>query len=272
VAHPQIAAFARLATENTPATRALEGQKTLISRTMHAFQYDAIHDEIVVSSPLAQAVLTFAGGASGDVAPIRVIQGPLTHILGVNDKVSVDPVNNEIYAPSWPNSILVFDRLTNGNVAPKRILQLPAISATSKYSAYQETAGAAFVDTVDDLLLVDRGGILIYDRTASGDAQPKAIIRGANGFFQIAPKGWLIAGCPGSTGSVCAWSIKDALAQNGNVEPRWRLQVEQMTGGYWAAGIALDPAHKEIIFSSTGRPGGPAVKNAILTFSWPEIF
>jgi hypothetical protein len=50
---------------------------------MHDFQYDAVHDEIVVSSPLAQAVLTFRGGASGNEAPIRVIQGSLTRILGV---------------------------------------------------------------------------------------------------------------------------------------------------------------------------------------------
>jgi len=57
VAHPQIAAFARLAKENTPPVRVLEGQKTMISRTMHGFAYDAIHDEIVVTSPLAQAIL-----------------------------------------------------------------------------------------------------------------------------------------------------------------------------------------------------------------------
>jgi hypothetical protein len=53
VDHPQIAAFARLAGENAPPVRALEGQKTLISRTMHGFAYDSIHDEIVVTSPLA---------------------------------------------------------------------------------------------------------------------------------------------------------------------------------------------------------------------------
>jgi hypothetical protein len=270
VAHPQIAAFARLATENTPARRALEGQETLISRTMHDFQYDEIHDEIVVSSPLAQAVLTFRGGASGNEAPIRVIQGSLTRILGVNDRVSVDPVNNEIYAPTWPNSVLVFDRLANGNVAPKRILQLPP---TSNYNGYQETVGGAFVDTANDLLLVNQGGILIYDRTSSGNAQPKAMIKVATRVFQIAPKGWLVSVCPDSRGeSVCAWSIKDALAHKGNVEPRWKLQVKQMSGGYAAAGIALDPAHKEILFSSTGQDGGPTVKNAILTFSWPEIF
>src|ERR1700681_1206055 len=98
--HPQIAAFARLAGANTPPVRVLEGQKTLISRTMHGFAYDPIHDEIVVTSPLAQAILTFRGGATGEEAPIRVIQGTRTEILGdaysALDKVSVDGVNDEI--------------------------------------------------------------------------------------------------------------------------------------------------------------------------------
>ena len=120
--HPQIAAFARLAGENTPPVRALEGQKTLISRTMHGFGFDELHDEICVTSPLAQAILSFRGGANGEEPPLRVIQGPHTQIKGTargaNDKVSVDPANNEIYIPIDPGAILVFDRTANGDVAP----------------------------------------------------------------------------------------------------------------------------------------------------------
>src|ERR1700752_4271304 len=101
--HPQIAAFARLAGENTPPVRALEGQKTLISRTMHGFSYNTRRDEIVIMSPLAPAVLMFRGGANGEEPPVRVIQGPHTQIqgdypgTGANDRVSVDPVNGEDY-------------------------------------------------------------------------------------------------------------------------------------------------------------------------------
>src|ERR1700730_18310894 len=101
--HPQIAAFARLAGANTPPVRVIEGQKTQISRTMHGFAYDPIHDEIVVTSPLTQAILIFRGSANGEEPPVRVIQGPHTQILGTaycgNDKVCVDPVNNEILLP-----------------------------------------------------------------------------------------------------------------------------------------------------------------------------
>jgi hypothetical protein len=126
--HPQIAAFARLAGENTPPVRALEGQKTLISRTMHGFSYDDIHDEIVVMSPLAQAVLIFRRGANGEEAPVRVIQGPHTQIkgtaTGANAIVSIDAMNNEVYVPvNVPNAILVFDLRANGDVPPKRVLR-----------------------------------------------------------------------------------------------------------------------------------------------------
>src|ERR1051325_11357291 len=101
---------------------------------MHGFAYDPIHDEIVVSSPLTQAILIFRGGAGGEEAPVRIIQGPHTQILGTaeggNDKVSVDAVNNEILllvgtgtsrvsrTPVADNGVLVFARDATGDTAP----------------------------------------------------------------------------------------------------------------------------------------------------------
>src|SRR5947208_4455216 len=65
---------------------------------MHGFGYDAIHDEIVVNSAIAQGILTFRGGANGEEPPIRVIQGSLTQ-LQRPDQLEVDPVHNEIFVP-----------------------------------------------------------------------------------------------------------------------------------------------------------------------------
>ena len=136
--HPQIAAFARLAKENEPPVRTIEGQKTLLSRTMHGFTYDPIHDEIVVNSPLVQTILTFKGSSNGEEPPIRIIQGPKTKILGMGysalSTVTADPANNEIFLPvgsggyreegtGGPNGIYVFDRMANGDVAPIAVLQ-----------------------------------------------------------------------------------------------------------------------------------------------------
>jgi len=277
--HPQIAAFSRLAGVNTPPVRAIEGQKTLISRTMHGFYYDGPHDEIVVMSPLAQAVLVFSGGASGEEAPIRVIQGPHTQIqgtpYGANAIVTVDPVNNEIYVPVVPDHLLVFDRTANGDVAPKRIL-------TGKSGAIDISGQTGVsVDPVHNLLLINgRGAIFIFDRLASGDDKPKAVIRGPKSEmnnvheFQVTPKGWIIAGggnFAAGGGFVGAWSIQD----NGDVAPHWKIPVQQLTG-YVPYSVVLDPVHKEMMMAAAGRSSTirPAngIMNTVLTFSWPEIF
>jgi hypothetical protein len=275
--HPQIAAFARLAGENTPPVRALEGQKTLISRTMHGFMYDPLHDEIVVMSPLAQAILTFRGDANGEEPPVRVIQGPHTQIqgtaYGANAIVTVDPVNNEIYVPVVPNHMLVFDRTAMGDVAPKRILNGGPIDISGQ-------TGVS-VDPVHNLLLINaRSAMYIFDRTASGDDRPKAIIRGAKSGmgnvheFQVTVKGWLIAAggdFAGGTGFVGAWSVND----NGDAAPRWKIPVQQLTG-YVPYSIVVDPIHKEMMMAAAGRSNKirplNGIMNTVITFSWPEIF
>ena len=238
---------------------------------MHGFGYDPIHDEIVVTSPLTQAILIFRGGANGEEEPIRVIQGPHTQIQGTayggNDRVSIDPVNNEIYIPVVPNSILVFDRSANGDVAPKRVLSGPDTQLRGMASVA--------VDPVHNVLVANIGNsLLIFDRTASGNARPKAVIQGPKSgvanisSFQVyAPQGWIIAG--GQGGFIGAWSVND----NGDVPPRWKIPVQQLTG-YVASGIALDPAHKEMILSAAGQRVRPTtgIMNTVLTFSWPEIY
>ena len=110
-----------------------------------------------------------------------------------------------------------------------------------------------------------RGALLIFDRTASGNTKPKAVIQGPNTAFggvgQIQtypPKGWIIAGALG--GGIGAWSIHDS----GDAPPRWKIPVRQITG-VAPSGVALDPVHKELIIASGGR-------NVLMTFSWPEIF
>ncbi len=66
MAHPQIAGFARLADGQAERLRAIEGQKTLLGRTMHAIAYDEIHDEIYVTQQFGQGILVFRGSATGE--------------------------------------------------------------------------------------------------------------------------------------------------------------------------------------------------------------
>lgn len=269
VNHPQIGAFPRLGKENTPPVRALAGQKTLISRTMHDIAYDAIHDEIVVQSPLTQAVLTFRGGADGEEAPIRVIQGKKTQIMGVGamDKAAIDPANNEIYVATAAHNIVVFPREANGDVAPIRVLGGP--DTRIRFSEQRDGGGNVppiRIDPVRNLLVVPtNNGFLIFDRLASGNTKPLRVIEGpkvgriARG--QIAlhpPKGWIFAMQQG--GSVAVWHIEDS----GDVAPRYRIPVGELLGMTLVQGIALDPAHKEVFIVDA--------RNNILTYSFPELF
>jgi hypothetical protein len=278
VNHSQIAAFARLASINTPPVRVIEGEKTLISRTMHGLAYDSFHDEIIVSSPLAQAILIFRGAAHGEEAPIRVIQGPHTQIKGTdydgNDKISIDELHGEIYLPIDRSKILVFSREANGDTPPIRVLGGPDTTIRSPAIGHSPVA----VDGVHNVMVVrssgDRGSkelpsLLIFDRMANGNVKPKGVIQGPKtGLGQGGPlhqlivyakNGWIIDGSSGQ--SLGVWSINDS----GDVPPHWRLPVKQLAGIEGASGIVLDPAHKELLVTSGG-------KNRLLAFYFPEIF
>jgi hypothetical protein len=271
VAHPQIATFARLADANAKPIRKLEGQKTLLGRTMHAVAYDEIHDEFMVPVPLSQSILIFRGAAQGDEAPIRVIQGPKTQLIEP-ERLAVDPVNNEIYVPH-DDTILVFPRAANGDAAPVRILRGPDTGLG---------AGAVGVDTIRNLLVVGGGGggqgggsrFRIYDRTAQGNTKPKRVIGGPNsGFLSMggpfavySPKGWIITTVRGrgelasNEAYLGIWNVED----EGDVPPRWRVGgpngVFQMPRG-----VTIDAKNKSIIASDKRL-------NAVMTFYFPEAF
>src|SRR5437667_10004237 len=114
---------------------------------MNGFTYDEIHDEFTVPQQFAQAILTFAGGAEGETPPLRVIQGSSTR-LEAPDRVAVDAVHNEIFVPEG-DKILVYDRMGNGNVAPKRAIAGPHAG---------RGLDALAIDPLNNLLIVAAGG------------------------------------------------------------------------------------------------------------------
>jgi len=244
---------------------------------MHALEYDPIHDELVVNSPLNNAILTFKGGAKGEEAPIRVIQGPHTQIQSTpydgNDKMAMDPINGEIYigvatsGGAGKGVILVFDRTANGDTPPKRVLGGPNTTfnfPTAKGQGFPHMV----IDPVRNLLIVSSNGLKIFDRTASGDAKPKNVIAGPStmmgggangGAVRITAAGWIVGGC--DRGSVCAWNVNES----GDVAPHWKVPVQQIAGVGLGGQMTLDTIHKELIVPNGGR-------NVIMTFSWPEVF
>src|SRR5207249_9279415 len=121
-----------------------------------------------------------------------------------------------------PEGVLVFDRNANGDVAPKRIL---AVSDTQIRSATPQVA----VDPIHNLLVVKSNGLLIFDRTANGNTKPLRVIRGpktggfGGGQIAVYPEKGLIL--TNSMDGWAVWSIND----DGDVAPRWRIPVKQIT-------------------------------------------
>src|SRR6058998_3083938 len=146
---------------------------------MHGIAYDAIHDEIVIPVALSGAVLVFKADASGEVPPLRAIQGTRTRLVRPHT-VAVDPVNGEILTadPSM-RAIVVFDRLANGNVAPKRVISGPN-------TGLLDIVGLD-VDPIRNVIVAasrkgngDKVGLFVFDRRATGDVPPRQFIGGPN--------------------------------------------------------------------------------------------
>ena len=257
---------------------------------MHDIRYDAIHDEIFLGNPFAQAILVFRGGASGEEAPIRIIQGPSTQ-LQVPDHIEIDPVNNEIYVPDRAaGGIFVFPRDADGDVAPIRVLRtrgrdlatggsrvvVDPIHNVLVTSSSSVMGGGGERDR-DGRELNRRGTIQIFDRLAEGDAEPLRVITGPstgliNGSpYVMYPEGGYFAVAQTGLSSdpeiyfdrskdiqfVGIWSNYD----EGDVPPRWRLE----TGMRKPRGIALNPKNKELMIVDMRL-------NAVMTYSLPEMF
>jgi hypothetical protein len=264
VGHPQIAAFARLANGGAKPVRAIAGQNTLFTRTIHDMAYDPVRDEILVPGFYNFAILTFRGDANGDASPVRKVFGPSTQMVNP-EAVSLDAVHGEIFVPQERGVVLVFRRETDGDAAPIRILQTPPPRRLT-------------IDPVHDLMIASgSGGIRIYDRTASGNAKPLRFITGpgakdasllainpANGmiFAVIRPGGGdnEFEGRYSLEDYVGVWSVFD----DGDVPARLTIGGPNLLLKD-ARGIALDTKNKDVIVSDK-------TLNAVLTFHVPEAF
>jgi hypothetical protein len=253
---------------------------------MHDIRYNAKRDEILVTNPFAQAVLIFRGDSDGQVTPVRIIQGPKTEFNSI-DTLAVDSVNDEIYVPDGLN-IKVFPGGANGDVAPARIIRAGAdmgwrpsrgigIDYVHNVIATDGTlmGEASRKDTFKNPYGGGRDAIFIIDRRADGKTKPLRVIRGdKTGIFGIRQmdiypqNGWILV-AQITSGSVSVpkgaflgvWSIYD----NGNVPPRWKIDAEAGNILTKPRGVTYDPNYKEVLVSDMRL-------NAVLTFSFPEIF
>ena len=283
---PRIAVFARLANGDAAPTRLITGQNTLLGRTIHGLAYDPAHDEIVAPNALADAVLVFRAGASGAEHPMRVIQGPHTHLVTPH-AVSLDLQNREILVASLTGRrINVFRWDADGDATPVRVIEGPK-------TGLGHVVGLA-VDPERNLLAVANSqDILIFNRADNGDVSPLARIAGpktgitdepwqmefyrgrifvaaSNHLHQnlyegvtLRPDAREVPDDPWLNpvlGFLGVWNITD----NGDVAPLAMIRGP-FSGLLHPVGLALNPKAGEIYLSDS-------LKNGVLSFLVPQFF
>jgi DNA-binding beta-propeller fold protein YncE len=286
VTQPRIAVFARLANGDAAPTRLITGQNTLLGRTIHGLAYDPARDEIVAPNALADAVLVFRAGASGAEHPLRVIQGPHTHLVTPH-AVSLDLQNREILVASLTGRrINVFRGDADGDATPVRVVEGPK-------TELGHVVGLA-VDPERSLLAVaNTHEILIFDRTDNGNVPPRARIAGPKTGITDEPwqmefyRGRIFVAASnhlhenlyeGVTlrpdakevpddpwlnpvlGFLGVWNITD----KGDVAPLAMIRGP-FSGLLHPVGLALNPKAGEIYLSDS-------VKNGVLSFLVPQFF
>jgi hypothetical protein len=264
VAHPQVAAFARLANGAEAPVRRIFGQVSMLGRSMHDVRYDDVNDEVVLPGR-AGSILIFRGGAHGQEAPVRVLQGP--NVQAGGSRLAIDSVHREIFA-FGRGGIQVFPLDGNGNVAPMRVIAGPDTMGPNSSIA---------IDPIHDLIAtVGRGGkaILVFNRTDNGNVKPRNVILGPkteidriNQMQIYAEKKLVIIAMPGEQllmepprTFVGAWSLDD----NGDVAPRWKIEGDGTTIKK-AFAVALNPKNREVYVTDMRL-------NGVLTFFAPQLF
>jgi DNA-binding beta-propeller fold protein YncE len=252
----------------------------------------------VASEPLASAIVVFPGGASGNTAPARVIQGSRTQIRSPWEPV-VDDLHKElVVAENAGRAILTFPWDADGDVAPARVIKGP------KTGLVRPTGVA--VDPERNLIIVlnsaERSpssgratGIYVFNRTDNGNVAPRYVIAGSHTglrsvwhlavyggkIYAVAGNGNYVRpydnggylpkkGCTGppippllvgsESAQVAVWRIND----HGDAPPR--AIIKGPASDLLApASIALDPKDGEIFITDGGR-------NGVLTYRVPQFF
>jgi DNA-binding beta-propeller fold protein YncE len=123
---------------------------------------------------LPPSITVYSKTASGDAAPVRVIQGPRT---GLNwpTGIAIDPERGDLFVTNdTTDSILVFDADASGDVAPRRVLKGPK-------TGLKNPTGLALDMQRGELWVANFGGhtATAYRMNAQGDVAPLRTIRAA---------------------------------------------------------------------------------------------
>jgi len=184
---PKVAVWRSIATGNETPLRVLSGPHTYLHDT-HGIALDFKRKLMFVGSWGNSSDPDVAGSghiyppsinvypldASGDVAPLRIIEGPKT-LLDWPGGISLDPETGNVWvANDVGGNILVFKGTDQGDVAPTQIIQ-------GGKTGLNHPAGIAFDVKNREVWVSNMGNssASAFSPTANGDAEPIRTIRSA---------------------------------------------------------------------------------------------
>ncbi len=121
---PAIKVYALNASGDTPPLRVIQGDKTQLNWP-GAMKLNPENGDLYVANDIGQSLLVFGAvaGAQGNVAPVRTIKGPKTH-LSYPTGVALDLTNREVWASNMGSaSATAYPLMADGDVAPVRIIR-----------------------------------------------------------------------------------------------------------------------------------------------------
>ncbi|MGH9786122.1 MAG: hypothetical protein ACRD88_18280 [Terriglobia bacterium] len=184
---PEVVVYRKMAAGNEEPIRRVAGDRTQLEDA-HGIAIDAKNGLMFVSNHGSNSDYRIAGSgkfhppsitvyplkANGDVAPIRIIEGPKTR-LNWPAAMGIDPERGELYvANDSEDSILVFRIADSGDVAPTRMIRGPK-------TGLRNPTGVV-VDTKNRELWASNMGThraTVYPLDANGDVPPLRTIRSA---------------------------------------------------------------------------------------------
>jgi DNA-binding beta-propeller fold protein YncE len=236
------------ASGEVPPLRAIQGTRTRLVRP-HTVAVDPVNNEILTADPSMRAIFVFDRTANGNVAPKRAISGEKTGLLDIVG-LAVDPARNVIVAASRKGNgekvgIFVFDRLANGDVAPKQFIGGPE----SKLAHFRQLA----IDPTTGNIFLAQQNTRMKQMEAYVLDKPREGFQAKEEDDDDSDSGRL-----DQMGFIAVYAPDD----NGDIPPRGIIKGPgiRLAG---AAGVALNPPKKEII-----AVGG----NGFQTFLLPDFF
>lgn len=270
--------FADTANGNVAPMGALGGATTAL-QTPIAGIYEPQEDVVYVADFYGQTIRVFPVGASGDVAPKRVVGS--TYVSQVRS-IAVDVPHNELLITSTC-CYKVFDRTANGDVFYKRYVQWGGL--TSSVTQQNAPAALVYMPATDEVAELDTDSaspytpkMLVFNRTDSGNTAPKRVLKGAN--TQLGTyAGALAYDAPSRKLFIGAYTTNPDLSRsgrilvfddlaNGDVAPS-RTIAGAATGLELPAassigGLAIDPKRQRLLISLSDY--NVTVNNKILVF------